>query len=126
MTAEQRPTPLVVAAVVVVVEAAGLLGYAVVTSVQALRGDRSTALGAALLAVLLVAWGAGLLVAARGLWRVRRWARSPVIVSELLLLAVGIPLIQGAGRWVGVLIVAGAVTALGAALSPSVTAALVD
>jgi hypothetical protein len=121
-----RPKPLVVAAAAVLAEAVVLLGYAVVTVVQALRGDRSSALGAALLALVLLTWAAGLALSARGLWRVRRWARSPVVVSELLLLAVGVPLIQGTGGWVGTVIVATTVVVLIAVLSPPVTSVLVE
>lgn len=127
MTAPARPTVLAAAAVLVLVEAAGLVAYAVVAAVQALRGDRSSVLGALLLVVILLVWAAGLAVAARGLWQVRRWARSPVVVSELLLLAVGIPLVQGTGAAVGVVgacVVALAVATTGAVLSPPASAAL--
>ena len=114
-----------VAVGLLVLQGAALAGYALVVLVQAVRGDRATLLGAALLAVLLVAWGAGLGLAARGLWDGRRWARSPVVVTELLLLAVGIPLVQGAGRAAGIVLVVVAVVELGAVLSPPVTRLLV-
>jgi hypothetical protein len=110
----------------VLVEALTLLGYALVAVVQGLRGDRSGALGPALLAVVLLVWAAGLVVAARGLLRVQRWARAPVVVSELLVLAVGIQLAQGATRWAGAVLVAVTVVALVAVLSPPATAALVE
>ncbi|HEY5032355.1 MAG TPA: hypothetical protein VIJ54_07780 [Actinomycetes bacterium] len=126
MTAPARPAALLVAAGVVLVEALTLLGYALVAVVQGLRGDRSGAMGPALLAVVLLVWAAGLVVAARGLFRVQRWARAPVVVSELLVLAVGIQLAQGATRWAGALLVAVTVVALVAVLSPPATAALVE
>ena len=47
------------------------------------------------------------------------------MVTELLLLAVGIPLVLGAGRPAGVVLVVVAVVVLGAVLSPSVTRLLV-
>jgi hypothetical protein len=124
VTLQPRPVPLLVAVVVVLVEAGALLVYAVVTIVQAVRGDRSSVLGVVLLAALLGLWDGALVVAARGLWRGRRWARSPIVVSELLLLAVGLQLAQGATRWAGVAIVVLTIAALGAALSPPVTASL--
>jgi len=126
VTAPARPAALLVAAGVVLVEALTLLGYALVAVVQGLRGDRSGAMGPALLAVVLLVWAAGLVVAARGLFRVQRWARAPVVVSELLVLAVGIQLAQGATRWAGALLVAVTVVALVAVLSPPATAALVE
>ena len=70
-------------------------------------------------------WAAGLLLCARGLLRRRRWARAPLVITDLLLLAVGVPLVQGAGaRWAGVLLVVGAVVGLLSVLSPAVTAEL--
>ena len=125
MTDTTRPRPLLVAVGLLVLQGASFVGYALVVLVQAVRGDRTTLLGAALLALLLVAWGAGLGLAARGLGAGRRWARSPVVVTELLLLAVGIPLVQGAGRPAGIVVVAVAVVALAAVLSPPVTRLLV-
>lgn len=125
MTDTTRPRPLLVAVGLLLLQAAAFVGYALVVLVQAVRGDRTTLLGAGLLAVLLLAWGAGLGLAARGLWDGRRWARSPVVVTELLLLAVGIPLVQGTGRPAGVVIVVVAVVVLGAVLSPPVTRLLV-
>ena len=127
MTATARPTVLAAAAALVLLEAAGLVAYAVVAAVQALRGDRSSALGALLLVVILLVWAAGLAVAARGLWQRARWARSPVVVSELLLLAVGHPARPGhrrSGRRRWCRVVALAVATTGAVLSPPATAAL--
>jgi hypothetical protein len=66
-----------------------------------------------------------LIFAGRGLWQRRRWARAPLLVSQALLLAVGVPLVQGAGaRWVGILLVAAAAVALCCLLTPVVTAEL--
>ena len=47
------------------------------------------------------------MVVARGLRDRHRWARAPLLLSELLLVAVGVPLVQGGGvaRWAGVALV---------------------
>jgi hypothetical protein len=114
-----------VAAGVASAQGAGLGLFAAVVVLQALRGDRSSVTNVLLLVALLVAWAAALLLCARGLLRRRHWSRAPLVLSELLLLAVGIPLIQGAGpRWAGLLLVAGAVVGLLSLLSPAVTAEL--
>jgi hypothetical protein len=121
-----QPRAVAVAAVVAVAQAVGMLGYAVLVVVQALRGDASSAGDATFLVVLVLAWGVALVVVARGLRDRHRWARAPLLLSELLLVAVGVPLVQGGGvaRWAGVaLVVTGAVGAV-AVLSPSVTAVL--
>jgi hypothetical protein len=104
-----------------------LLALAVGVVVEALRGDRSSVSNAALLAVLLLVWVAGLGMGARGLSLHRRWARAPVVLSELLLLAAAVPLAQGSGaQWAGYLVVALCVVGLLAVLSPPVTTALRD
>ncbi len=103
------------------------MALAVAVVVEAARGDRSTVGNVVLLALLLVAWAGGLAAAARGLLHRRRRARAPIVVSELLLLAVGFPLVQGTdARWAGVLLVVTCVAGLLAVLSPSVTAQLQD
>jgi hypothetical protein len=122
-----RPAPVAVrvAAAVAGLQGLGLAVFAAVVVGEALRGDRSSVSGALLLVALLAAWAATLVLCARGLLRRRRWARAPLVLSELLLLAVGIPLVQGSGaRWVGVLLVVGSVVGLLAVLSPAVTAEL--
>jgi hypothetical protein len=121
------PTALRVVAAVALAQVLGLVAYAIVVVVAAVRGDESSAGNAALLAVLVLAWAVGLAVAARGLVDRRRWARAPALLSELLLFAVGVPLAQnGAGiaRWAGVLLVVSGAVGTVAVLTPSVTAAL--
>ncbi len=126
--AEHRPlAPRVmrIAAGVAVLQALGLGVFAAVVVVEALRGDRSSMANALLLVALLLAWAAALGLCARGLLRRRHWSRAPLVMSELLLLAVGVPLVQGAGaRWAGVLLVVGAVVGLLSVLSPAVTTEL--
>jgi hypothetical protein len=124
--APDRPAALVVAAAVVALQVAGFVAYVVVVLVKAVGGDASSAQGVLLLAALTLVWAGGLAVAVRGLWQCRRWARAPLMVSELLLAAVGIPLAQGGEGWVGVPMVVVCVVAVGALLAPPVTAALTD
>ena len=113
------------AVVVPVVLVLVLLGMAVGIVVEAARGDRSSVSNVALLVGLLLVWAAGLALAARGLARRRRWARAPVLLSDLLLLAVGVPLAQGsASRWAGVLLVVVSAVGAVAVMTPPVTAAL--
>ena len=114
-----------IAAWVALLQGVGLGVFALVVVVEALRGDRSSMVDALLLVSLLLAWAGAFVLCARGLLRRRRWSRAPLVLSELLLLAVGIPLVQGAGaRWAGVLLVVGAVVGLLSVLSPAVTAEL--
>jgi hypothetical protein len=122
--APDRPAALLAAVVVTGIEAAGFVVYAAVIVVRGFAGDASSPLNVALLAAVVLLWAGGLVVAARGLLAGRRWARSPLIVAQLLLLAVAVPLVQGAGRLAGWPILVCSVLALGALLSPPVTRAL--
>jgi hypothetical protein len=119
--APDRPAALLAAAGLTAAEGLGLVVYAVVIVVHGFGGDASSPANVALLAVLVLAWAGGLGAAARGLLAGRRWARSPLIVNQLLLVAVGIPVAQGASGWLGWPIVAVAVLALAALASPPVT-----
>ncbi|NUU16220.1 hypothetical protein HP550_03020 [Cellulomonas humilata] len=88
---DRRPVALLVVCLLLTLEAAAFLGLGVAWIADVVRGTATMA-GASL---FLAAFGIGiallLLLAARGLWRGRRWARSPVIMWQILLvvLAVG-------------------------------------
>ena len=85
-----RPTVLVVACLLVLVQAAALVGLGVAWATDLLRGT-SQLPGAAVFLVLFAVGIAAVLVAGvRGLWRGRRWARSPVITWQLLLVVMAI------------------------------------
>jgi hypothetical protein len=122
--APDRPVALLVAVAALALQIAGMAVYSVAVLVKAVSGDASSAQGAALLIALTLVWAGGLVLAARGLWQRRRWARSPAVVSELLLVAIGVPLVQGGVGWVGVPLVVGSAVAVVALLTPAVTAAL--
>jgi hypothetical protein len=78
------------AAALVALEAAGLGGYGLVEAVRALVGhpqDRGTAL---LLGVVILIYAAGVMTAALGLWRVRRWAQTPTYLVQFFSVVIGI------------------------------------
>ena len=79
------PAPLLVAASLVAVEGLLLLGYAVL-EVASVDSDRVAV--AATTGLFFLAYGAGLLVCARGLSRRQSWARSPVVLAQLIQLGV--------------------------------------
>ncbi|GAA4695436.1 hypothetical protein [Nocardioides conyzicola] len=80
-----RPAPLVVAASLVVVEGLLLLVFAVL-EIAHLDADR-VAMGATT-GIFFVVYGAGLLVCAWSLVRGQSWARSPVVLTQLIGLGV--------------------------------------
>jgi hypothetical protein len=93
-------------AAVVAVEGGLLFLAGAIFGVGVLRGQPADRTTATLGAGLALAVGAGLLTCARGLGRVRTWARSPVVVAQLLALPVGLGLVQ-AHRWLPAVVVVG-------------------
>jgi len=79
------PAPLLVAASLVAVEGLLLIGYAVL-EVASVDGDRVAV--AATTGLFFLVYGVGLLLCARALGRRRSWARSPVVLAQLIQLGV--------------------------------------
>ena len=113
---------LVVAAVLVLLEALGWLGVGVSVVVGSDSGRMLLDVTAT---VFFVALGAGLLLCARGLLRVRRWARAPVVLAQLIQVLVAWSFLSGETTLVAVLLAGVAVVVLVAVLSPAATRALV-
>jgi uncharacterized membrane protein (DUF2068 family) len=85
-----RPLSLQVAAALMAIEAVGLASFGLVEGVRALVGhphDRGTAL---LLGVVILIYAAGVMTAALGLWRVRRWAQTPTYLVQFFSFVIGI------------------------------------
>ena len=89
MTLEPRPPrPLAVAAALVGVEALGCLAAGIGFLVAVGVGKPADRGVAATLAALLLAFGAGLAVDARGLWRARPAAQTPAYLAQFFALVV--------------------------------------
>lgn len=98
----------------------GIAGFYAVEIAVATAADVTGALVSAGLALLA---GVGLVQVGRGLRSARRWARSPALVTNLILVPVAIGLLQG-GRWyLGVPLVAAAAAVVVLLFSSSVNAA---
>ncbi len=92
------PRPLVVASVLVLIEAVALLGAAGVLIAKSI-GGKPDDLGRALFAAALAVLGAVLLAfGARGLMRLRPAARTPIVVLQLLAIPVSYSLAFQADR----------------------------
>lgn len=131
-----RPvTSLVVCAVIAGIQGVALSAYAVYIAVQTARlGITGPAAVSSPIAVTLEIamfglFGIAMVLAARGLWRAQRWARSLLVVGQFLALVIGVPLATAQGgveRGVGITLVAMAIVALIAAFWPTTTAAVAD
>lgn len=128
-------TSLVIGAIVAGIEGVALLGYAVYIAVQVARlgitgpAEVSNPVAVTLEITIFGLLGVALVLAARGLWRARRWARSLLLVGQFLALVVGVPLATAEGgveRSAGIGLVALAIAGIVAAFWPSTTAAVAD
>ena len=120
---DRRPPVLLVVCLLVTVEAAAFLGLGVAWTADVVRG--AAAMPAA--SLFLAAFGAGvallLLLAARGLWRGRRWARSPVVMWQILLAVLAIGwLTADPTLWAVVVLLVAVVTGVGLLLPSAVAA----
>ena len=116
------PTPLVVAAGLVAVEGLLLVGYAVLEALAVSTGRVTMGVTTA---TFFLAYGAGLLLCAWGLWRVRAWARGPVVLAQLIQLGVAWGFRGGQTTVVAVGLAAVALVVVAGVLHPASTRALV-
>lgn len=118
-----RPTALVAACVLVLVQSAALIGLGAAWAADLVRGNAQSPGATAFLVLFALGVAAVLIAGARGLWLGRRWARSPVITWQLLLAVMAIGWLRAeASVWViGLLVSAAAVVV--ALLLPAVVAA---
>ena len=126
---------LAVGAIVAAVEGIALVAYAVYITVQVARlgitgpAEVSNPVAVTLEITIFGLLGVAMVLAARGLWRARRWARSMLVVGQFLALVVGVPLVTaegGAERGAGIALVVLAVAGIVSAFWPSTTAAIAD
>ncbi|MDM7831785.1 hypothetical protein [Cellulomonas edaphi] len=110
---DRRPPLLVAVCLLVLVEALAFVGLAIAWLVDLLRGDVEIPGAVVFLVVFALGIAALLAAAARGLWNGRRWARSPVITWQVLLVVMAI-------GWLGVEISVWAVAVLVVALAVGV------
>jgi hypothetical protein len=116
---EQRPPSLLGAAGIQAADAAIVLAASVLAGVDAAAGKSyQTGSGIALTVIGLVT-AAGLAWVAVGLAKVRRWSRTPALLTQLFLGIVGIYLVQGHRYSWGVPSLVLAAAGLGALLVPA-------
>ena len=102
----RRPAALAVLCVLVVVQAGLLIGLATAWGTGLVRGGSQLPAATVFLVLFSLGVAAVLVLAARGLWSGRRWARSPVMTWQVLLvvLSVGWLRVEAAAWAVGVLV----------------------
>jgi hypothetical protein len=114
---------LAVAAALVAVEALALFGVGVSV---VLGSDSRRLLLDVTTTVFFAVYGSGLLACAWGLLRVRRWARAPVVLAQLIQILVAWSFYPGPTFPVALTLAATALVVLAAVLSPAATRSLVE
>lgn len=117
------PTPLKVAAALVVVEAVLLIGYGV-AEVGALTGERAT-MGITT-ALFFLVYGAGLVLGAVRILHLASWARAPLVLAQLIQILVAWSFIGGSTTGVGVGLIVCALVVLIGIFHPASLKALAD
>ena len=84
------PVPLLLALLLVVVEAGALLALSIGMLAEVLGGRAVTAVFTTVLALIFLGIVALLFAAVRALFQGRRWGRGPVVTWQLLVLAIGV------------------------------------
>lgn len=130
-----RVLPVVVLALISWLQGIALLGYGVFDIVEALTvgisgpAPVSNPMGITLQILLFLLFGAGLVAVGRGWWQVRRWARAPFVLAQLIALVVGVPLAQAtetSARVPGILLSGIAAAGLVLVFLPKTTQALLE
>lgn len=120
-----RPVTIVIAAALealigLVAAVAGI--YSLYT---AITGQATDPVSSAIpLTVIGVGVGALLVFVAHGLWQLRDWARTPVVVTQLFMAVVAYYMFTGGQYVIGSVMIGTAVVAAAAVLAPPTTAAL--
>jgi len=118
-----NPAPLVVAASLVAIEGLLLLGYAVL-ELASISSDRVAV--ALTTSLFFAAYGVLLLTAAWAVTHGRSWARSPIVLSQLIQLGVAWSFRGGDTTPVAIAMAVVAVIVLAGLLAPSSIEALAD
>jgi hypothetical protein len=118
----RRPVTIVVAAIVLALEAVIALGYAALEVGQIRTSRAVVGVG---VTILMAGFGLVLLVVARGVFLGRRWSRGPAVVTQLISLPIAWSFRGGGTTWVAVVLAVLAITALVGLLHPRSTAVFV-
>jgi hypothetical protein len=119
---DRRPLTIVVAAVLLALEAVVALAYAVIEIGQVRMSRAVVGVG---VTVLMACFGLLLLVVARGVFLGKRWSRGPAVATQLILLPIAWSFKGGSTTWISIMLAALAIAVLVGVLHPRSTAVFV-
>jgi hypothetical protein len=113
-----RPLSISLAAVIEALQSVGVFAAAVAAGISAAEGNSYQ--NSSGIALTIIGAGTAVLLGltAFGLLRVRRWSRTPALLTQLFTGIVGIYLVQGDRLWLGGLAIALAVAGVALLLMP--------
>lgn len=97
-----HPLTVLAAALVLALESAGILVASVLAGVAASEGKSYQSSSGIAITAIGAGTGLALVLVAVGLARVRRWSRTPALLTQIFTGIVGIYLVQGGRYWWGV------------------------
>jgi hypothetical protein len=118
----RRPLTIVVAAVLLTVEALIALAYAALELGQIRMARAVVGVG---VTILMAGFGLLLLLVARGVFLARRWSRGPAVATQLILLPLAWSFVGGRTTSVAVVLAVLAIAVLVGVLHPRSTAVFV-
>ena len=119
---DRRPLTIVVAAVLLALEALIALAYAALEIGQVRVSRAVVGVG---VTILMASFGVFLLFVARSVFRGKRWSRGPAVATQLILLPLALSFAGGGTTWVSVVLAALAIAVLVGVLHPRSTAVFV-
>ncbi len=119
---DRRPLTIVVAAVLLALEAVVALAYAVIEIGQVRMSRAVVGVG---VTILMACFGLLLLAVARGVFLGKHWSRGPAVATQLILLPIAWSFKGGSTTWVSVVLAALAIAVLVGVLHPRSTAVFV-
>jgi hypothetical protein len=118
----RRPPTILVAAVLLALEALIALVYAVLEVKQVQQSRAVVGVG---VTILMTLFGLVLLLVARGVFLGRRWSRGPAVATQLILLPLAWSFVGGSTTWVAVVLALMAIGVLVGLLHPRSTAVFI-
>ena len=114
-----RPQTLTVAALLVALQGAAFATFGAVELIRSFVGHPHDKQTAVLLGVVVLILSAGVLVAALGLWRMKRWAQAPTYLVQFFSIVVGMGQLTKLPAMMVPLILVGVATLVSVSLPPS-------
>lgn len=121
-----RPATLTAAAGIEALEGLVVLGAGIFVGVETVVGHPAGIISALALTVFAILVGAGMLAIGRGLFQVKRWGRTPALLTQVFGLILAYYLIHDRQYAFGIPVALACLAGLGTLFSPPTTRALVD